>query len=699
MTWNTDSIGSAANKQKKDASKRHLTFKSRRPSWRHRITLNRSRHYSTSSALRKKCTPPQIHYTFCTISPQDSNHSCGQVSSDPSKGQHFSEVFKLKENASQSSCSHVIQPAENESPVACSGDVGGDNSIYHTLHEAKCPHATQDHEGTQHQSQQLHQQKESLELAENLPKENTSSLSLGVLVLEPNEDDLSSKQIDIIAGNRRYNVGVDMQEDLGPEPTVIKDYREMTTLFSGYNVDMVTRLDPGPKIHDINYYTSDEDSDSDIIPCSDIGPDITVLMDDRKTGTPPPSVDNEICLTTTIGGDTGPEITIIQDRWNIQRSEDADIQQKKQKKKLKRFNIKRKENILKCNDSMPTLKASHIERSFYERNKSKFSLRKKIYSTLRRKPTAAHQVVKEDLREVELYGEDISSTAISEIKCVSLEDIRVSLKSTSSNIEEKKQDDTEGKARPSRHVTQRRRNDFTGRYSVAHAKWKNRRIRTQIFRRPRKIFVVGDMTSGKTNLISAYCKDRFTENYTPTIFHCCQTDARMHGENIDLVMMEVSGRDDFEPLRRRAYRKVDAVVICYAVDNIFSFNRVKDFWVPELKRHAPKAPFILVGTKRDLRDEARDRLDELKLEWKCEDKDTEMARSLRAEVEFNDSFVSMDRGKRMASSVAASGFYECSSLYRDATRDVFESATKIAMQKSRRKRKQGNIHPDLCSIL
>ena len=218
-------------------------------------------------------------------------------------------------------------------------------------------------------------------------------------------------------------------------------------------------------------------------------------------------------------------------------------------------------------------------------------------------------------------------------------------------------------------------------------------------RRPRKIIVIGDMSSGKTNLIAAYSRDRFTPLYTPTILHCYQTDARVSNESIDLVVIEISGRDDFKPLRRCAYHKMDAAVICYAVNNAQCFERIKEFWVPELRKYAPKVPFVLVGTKKDIKEHARDELEEMLRSAVEDDKDGSMAARLRAEVSFNEEFVSEDRGRRMASSVGAEGHIECSSLYRDRTRDVFETVTMVALKKTRRVRADNRHLGAMCNIL
>jgi GTPase SAR1 family protein len=42
--------------------------------------------------------------------------------------------------------------------------------------------------------------------------------------------------------------------------------------------------------------------------------------------------------------------------------------------------------------------------------------------------------------------------------------------------------------------------------------------------------------------------------------------------------------------------------VCFAITSPTSFENVKNKWLPELQHHAPGVPFILVGTKLDMRE-------------------------------------------------------------------------------------------------
>ena len=191
----------------------------------------------------------------------------------------------------------------------------------------------------------------------------------------------------------------------------------------------------------------------------------------------------------------------------------------------------------------------------------------------------------------------------------------------------------------------------------------------RMIRRPRKVVIMGDMFSGKSSLISAYCHDRFSTNYVPTLLNTLSTDAQVFGESIELVVVDVGGRDDYAKLRKCAYHKMDIIILCYAANSPNSLQRIVDYWVPEIRRHCPKVPFILVATKKDIRDDAL--------------YDTSCAGGgVRKE-----GVVSTMSGRRVAETVGAQKFLECSARYRDNTRNVFEMAAKVALQKSRRKRK------------
>lgn len=248
------------------------------------------------------------------------------------------------------------------------------------------------------------------------------------------------------------------------------------------------------------------------------------------------------------------------------------------------------------------------------------------------------------------------------------------------------------------YVFRRRSNELRSPYkTIAQQQRKKRRKGRRPHRRPRKIVVIGDMCSGKTNLISAYCRDQFSDTYIPTILTSCMTDAEVLGEKIELVIVEVAGRIDYAKIRRCAYHKMDLVILCYSADSPTSLAAIKTHWLPELLKVAPEVPYILVGTKKDIRDEVC----EVELSQKSQINPIKNSSTscVDGSISNEDRFVSTRQGLETAEVIGAQDFIECSAMYREGTRDVFEKAAKIALRRSPRRKKKHCHRTDTCTIL
>ena len=61
----------------------------------------------------------------------------------------------------------------------------------------------------------------------------------------------------------------------------------------------------------------------------------------------------------------------------------------------------------------------------------------------------------------------------------------------------------------------------------------------------------------------------------------------------------------FSNCRSIFYKGADVALVCFSLDDRKSLVSVKEKWIPELARHCPKVPIILVGTKCDLPEHQR----------------------------------------------------------------------------------------------
>ena len=228
--------------------------------------------------------------------------------------------------------------------------------------------------------------------------------------------------------------------------------------------------------------------------------------------------------------------------------------------------------------------------------------------------------------------------------------------------------------------------------SIERRHHRTKRGMSRLTKRPRKIVVVGDMSCGKTAMVSAYCKDQFPELYLPTIMRCEPSEAKLQGVTVKLIVSDTPGRHDYSGLRKCAYHKADLVIICFALDCPKSLEDVREFWVPEIKKLAKNVPYMLVGTRSDAREE---RIMAAVDECSCS------ALGNPANCVCSSETVAMQQGQQVCEEIEALDYLECSARYRDGTRRVFERATLLALRKHRRKKKITSSDPNdpICLIL
>lgn len=128
-------------------------------------------------------------------------------------------------------------------------------------------------------------------------------------------------------------------------------------------------------------------------------------------------------------------------------------------------------------------------------------------------------------------------------------------------------------------------------------------------------------------------------------------------------------------MRPLCYPSTDVFLLCFSVVTPTSFHNVLEKWVPEIRRHCPRAPVVLVGTQCDLRNDVKVLI--------------ELAR-------YNEVPVPEDEALRLAREIGAVQYVECSALTQKNLKEVFDTAILaalrltpgIASQKSFRKSKR-----------
>ncbi|XP_041469593.1 cell division control protein 42 homolog [Lytechinus variegatus] len=167
-----------------------------------------------------------------------------------------------------------------------------------------------------------------------------------------------------------------------------------------------------------------------------------------------------------------------------------------------------------------------------------------------------------------------------------------------------------------------------------------------------KCVLVGDGAVGKTSLVVSYTTNGYPVQYVPTAFDNYSVVIRVDEKPIKLQICDTAGQDDFDSLRPLCYPQTDVFLLCFSVVSPTSFHNVLEKWLPELRRHNPKTPILLIGTQCDLRTDVNILIDLSKHQERpiCE-----------------------EEASMRASRINAVGYIECSALTQHNLKEVFDA--------------------------
>uniref|UniRef100_A0A8C8Y7N1 Ras homolog family member C n=1 Tax=Panthera leo TaxID=9689 RepID=A0A8C8Y7N1_PANLE len=123
----------------------------------------------------------------------------------------------------------------------------------------------------------------------------------------------------------------------------------------------------------------------------------------------------------------------------------------------------------------------------------------------------------------------------------------------------------------------------------------------------KKLVIVGDGACGKTCLLIVFSKDQFPEVYVPTVFENYIADIEVDGKQVELALWDTAGQEDYDRLRPLSYPDTDVILMCFSIDSPDSLENIPEKWTPEVKHFCPNVPIILVGNKKDLRQDEHTR--------------------------------------------------------------------------------------------
>lgn len=117
-----------------------------------------------------------------------------------------------------------------------------------------------------------------------------------------------------------------------------------------------------------------------------------------------------------------------------------------------------------------------------------------------------------------------------------------------------------------------------------------------------KVVLLGKEYSGKTSVVERFLSERFAgENrYQNTIGAAYgEKTVNVKGKDIVLGIWDTAGSERYEAMSKMYYRTAKAAIICYAVNDAESWEKV-EYWVKELSKTEPDCSIYVCATKIDL---------------------------------------------------------------------------------------------------
>ena len=143
-----------------------------------------------------------------------------------------------------------------------------------------------------------------------------------------------------------------------------------------------------------------------------------------------------------------------------------------------------------------------------------------------------------------------------------------------------------------------------------------------------------------------------------------------------MALWDTAGQEDYELLRPLSYPNTDVILICFAINNRDSFENVTEKWIPEIKSYCPSTPYLLVGTKIDLRSS------ENTCNHNSSGNSLDSGRSTT---------VMQNEGVKLAKVIGAFDYAECSAKTKVGIYQVFEKAAVASLGEVKKKRSICNL--------
>ena len=128
-----------------------------------------------------------------------------------------------------------------------------------------------------------------------------------------------------------------------------------------------------------------------------------------------------------------------------------------------------------------------------------------------------------------------------------------------------------------------------------------------------KIILIGDTSVGKTNILSRYINDTFSETSKSTVGVELATKVEHYNnKKIKIQIWDTAGQERYKSITTSYYKGAKGAFIVYDITKKESFKNV-DKWIKDLKEFGDEdVTILIIGNKCDLEDEREVSIEEVK---------------------------------------------------------------------------------------
>jgi cell division control protein 42 len=126
-----------------------------------------------------------------------------------------------------------------------------------------------------------------------------------------------------------------------------------------------------------------------------------------------------------------------------------------------------------------------------------------------------------------------------------------------------------------------------------------------------------------------------------------------------IYIIKLIGLEDYDHLWPLSYPQTDVFLVCFSVTSPASFENVKEKWYPEIQKRCPGVPFLIIGTRIELRD------------------DSSVIEKLSRQQMGP---IVTEQGEAFAREIGAVKYLECSARTKEGLKKVFDEAIVAALE-------------------